>query len=183
VRPTLPSALSGPSRWKALAGQRSHRRPLNGNAFIERVLPGSIKRALSDDEMTAYRAPFPTPESRRPILRPPNDLPIAGEPVDVHDTLEAAHVALAASEYPNVLCVGDPGALISPAFADRFAAGLTNCKVVNLVRAPTSSAGGPPRGNWTGSGRTHRQFRVPLDSWNCRLRRTQSLMHLTVEAP
>ena len=35
---------------------------LESNAFIERVLPGSIKRKLSDEEMAAYRNPFLTPE-------------------------------------------------------------------------------------------------------------------------
>src|SRR6185295_15131472 len=57
---------------------------LDGNAFVERVLPGSIKRRLSDDEMNVYRAPFPTPQSRRPTWRLPNELPIEGSPPDVH---------------------------------------------------------------------------------------------------
>ena len=42
---------------------------LNGNAFVERILPGSILRKLSEEEMAVYRAPFPSPESRRPTWR------------------------------------------------------------------------------------------------------------------
>ena len=49
---------------------------LEGNAFIERILPVSVARRFSDDEMAVYRAPFPTPESRRPMLALPRDLPI-----------------------------------------------------------------------------------------------------------
>jgi len=105
---------------------------LQQNVFVERVLPGSVKRRLSDDEMAAYRAPFPTPESRRPVWRFPNELPIAGEPADVHAALEQAHAALAVSDYPKLLFVGDPGALTSPAFAQRFAGGLKNCRIVPL---------------------------------------------------
>lgn len=105
---------------------------LDGNAFVERVLPGSIKRRFSDDEMNVYRAPFPTPQSRRPTWRLPNELPIEGSPPDVHAALEAAHAALRASRYPKLLFVGDPGALVSPAFADQFAAGLHDCRVVQL---------------------------------------------------
>lgn len=105
---------------------------LNGNLFVERVLPGSIMRTLSEDELAVYRAPFPTPESRRPTWRLPNELPIAGEPADVHATLAAAHVALAASPYPKVLLVGEPGALVSPAQGERFAAGLKNCRLLRL---------------------------------------------------
>ncbi|HLW92332.1 MAG TPA: hypothetical protein VKS78_13675 [Roseiarcus sp.] len=105
---------------------------LDDNAFVERVLPGGMKRKLSDEERAVYRAPFPTPGSRRPTWRFPNELPIAGEPADVYSTLEKAHEALAASIYPKLLFAGDPGAIISPAFAERFAAGLKNCRLVRL---------------------------------------------------
>jgi len=38
------------------------------NAFVERILPGNVKRRrLSDAVMDAYRGPFPNPESRRPV--------------------------------------------------------------------------------------------------------------------
>ncbi|MGO4339276.1 haloalkane dehalogenase [Labrys sp. KB_33_2] len=105
---------------------------LDDNVFIEHVLPGSIKRELSVDEMDAYRAPFPTPQSRRPIWRLPNELPIAGEPSDVWTLLERAHVALRRSSYPKILFVGEPGALVSPEFAEGFARQLHNCEVVHL---------------------------------------------------
>lgn len=105
---------------------------LERNVFIEGVLPNSVVRTLSDEEMAAYRAPFPTPASRRPIWRLANELPIAGEPADVYSTLQAAHNALAKSLYPKVLFVGNPGALVSPSFAECFAARIESCRVVNL---------------------------------------------------
>jgi len=105
---------------------------LEGNAFVEGVLPGATVRKLTDEEMSVYRAPFPTPESRRPTWRFPNELPIAGEPADVYSTMEKAHHALAESTYPKLLFVGNPGALISPAFAESFAKRLKNCGVVQL---------------------------------------------------
>jgi haloalkane dehalogenase len=105
---------------------------LDGNAFVERVLPGSIMRKLSEDEMAVYRAPFPSPESRRPTWRLPNELPIAGEPADVYATMERAHAALAFSRYPKLLFAGNPGALVSPAFAERFASSLHDCELVQL---------------------------------------------------
>ncbi|MGD9658466.1 MAG: haloalkane dehalogenase [Methylocystis sp.] len=105
---------------------------LEDNVFIERVLPGSVIRKLSEEEMAAYRAPFPTPQSRRPIWRFPNELPIAGRPADVVAAMEQAHAALAISHYPKLLFVGDPGALVSPVFAERFARTLRDCRVVRL---------------------------------------------------
>lgn len=105
---------------------------LEANAFVERVLPGGIVRKLSDDEMAPYRAPFPTPESRRPVLAFPRELPIAGEPADVYATLQSAHAALAASSYPKLLFSGAPGALVAPEFAERFAGSLKPCVHVHL---------------------------------------------------
>ena len=105
---------------------------LEGNAFVEGVLPSATVRKLTDEEMSVYRAPFPTPESRRPTWRFPNELPIAGQPADVYSTLEKAHRALAQSSYPKLLFAGNPGALVSPAFAESFAKGLKNCRVVQL---------------------------------------------------
>jgi haloalkane dehalogenase len=105
---------------------------LEGNGFVEGVLPLGTVRKLTDEEMSVYRAPFPTPESRRPTWRFPNELPIAGEPADVHSTLEKAHRALAQSSYPKLLFAGNPGGLISPPFAESFAKGLENCRVMQL---------------------------------------------------
>ena len=105
---------------------------LEANVFVEQVLPGGIVRKLTDEEMSVYRAPFPTPESRRPTWRFPNELPIAGEPADVNLTLEKAHRALAHSSYPKLLFTGNPGVLVSPAFAQTFAKELKNLRVVQL---------------------------------------------------
>ena len=105
---------------------------LEQNAFIERVVPHAVVRKLTDEEMDAYRAPFPTPASRRPILRFPRELPIAGEPQDVYTMIEQDHAALRTSEYPKLMFCGEPGALISPAAAEAYAARLRNCRLIKL---------------------------------------------------
>jgi haloalkane dehalogenase len=105
---------------------------LDDNIFIERILPGSVLRQMAPEEMEAYRQPFPTPASRRPILSLPRDLPIADEPVDVFAISTTDHAALRASTYPKLLFSGDPGALISPEQAREFAADLTNCRLIEL---------------------------------------------------
>ncbi|MER9300544.1 haloalkane dehalogenase [Mesorhizobium sp. M0621] len=105
---------------------------LEDNVFVEKVLPASVLRAMGDDEMAAYRAPFPTPQSRKPVLRLPRELPIEGQPADVAAISEHDHRALRLSTYPKLLFAGDPGALISPQAAREFAAGLKNCRFVNL---------------------------------------------------
>jgi haloalkane dehalogenase len=45
------------------------------NAFVERILPGGVKRKkLPGEVMDAYRGPFPTPESRRPVAVLPREI-------------------------------------------------------------------------------------------------------------
>jgi len=105
---------------------------LQGNAFIERVLPNGMLHKLSDEEMAAYRAPFLGPDSRRPMLVLPRELPIEGQPVDVNAALTEAHAALAASSYPKLLFAGEPGALVSLDFAAKFARSLKHCALVPL---------------------------------------------------
>lgn len=102
------------------------------SVFLERVLPGSVARKLSEEEMADYRAPFPTVQSRLPIWRLPNEVPIGGAPADVHADLTAAHAALKTADYPKLLFTGKPGALVSPAYAAEFAAGLKHCRLVPL---------------------------------------------------
>jgi haloalkane dehalogenase len=104
---------------------------LENNAFVE-LMPGAIRRKLTDEEMAVYRAPFPTPQSRKPTWRFPNELPIAGEPADVYATMERAHAALAASTYPKLLFAAEPGALVPPAFAEELAHKLNDCRFVKL---------------------------------------------------
>jgi haloalkane dehalogenase len=105
---------------------------LDGNTFVEGVLPMGTVRKLTEEEMSVYRAPFLTRESRRPTWRFPNEIPIAGEPADVDQTLENALRALAQSSYPKLLFAGSPGALVSPPFGESFAKGLKNCRLVQL---------------------------------------------------
>lgn len=105
---------------------------LEDNVFVEKVLPASVLRTMSEEEMAAYRAPFPTPQSRKPVLRLPRELPIEGQPADVAAINEHDHRALRLSTYPKLLFAGDPGALIGPEAAREFAAGLKNCRFINL---------------------------------------------------
>ncbi len=59
---------------------------LRKNLFIEAVLPGSILRKLTDEEMAVYRRPFLNEgEDRRPTLTRPPQIPLGGEPDDLVD--------------------------------------------------------------------------------------------------
>jgi len=86
---------------------------IENNVFVERVLPGSIMRDLSDDEMNEYRRPFTEPADRRPTLTWPREIPLAGEPADVVEIVGAYAEWLAVSDLPKLFVNADPGAILT----------------------------------------------------------------------
>ncbi len=86
---------------------------LEKNLFVERVLPGSVLRELTDEEMLVYRRPFQEAgEDRRPTLTWPRQIPIEGEPSDVHDIVAGYSAWLAVSDVPKFFVNADPGAIL-----------------------------------------------------------------------
>ncbi len=86
---------------------------LDKNVFVERVLPGSILRKLSEAEMAEYRRPFLEPgEGRRPTLTWPRMIPIEGEPAEVVEIVEGYSTFLAQSGIPKLFVNADPGSIL-----------------------------------------------------------------------
>jgi haloalkane dehalogenase len=85
---------------------------LDRNMFVERVLPGSVLRKLTEAEMTEYRRPFPRREDRWPTLTWPRQIPIAGEPTDVVQIAQAYSQWMARSELPKLFVNAEPGAIL-----------------------------------------------------------------------
>ena len=77
---------------------------LEKNIFVEKVLPGSVLRDLKPEEMEVYRRPFRSAgEDRRPTLTWPRQIPIEGEPADVHEIVSGYSGWLAECEIPKLL--------------------------------------------------------------------------------
>ena len=85
---------------------------LKRNLFIEGVLPSSILRKLSDEEMAAYRAPFAREEDRQPTLNWPRQIPIAGEPQNVVALVQLYAQWLSTSSVPKLFVNADPGSIL-----------------------------------------------------------------------
>ena len=87
---------------------------LEKNVFVERVLPGSILRKISEEEMSVYRRPFAEPgEDRRPTLTWPREIPISGEPADVVGIVRAYSEWLASSDVAKLFIDAEPGAILT----------------------------------------------------------------------
>jgi haloalkane dehalogenase len=81
---------------------------LEENFFIEQALRATVLNGLSDADLDVYRTPYPTPNSRRPLLEWPRAWPIDGEPADVTARMDAYDKWLASSEeVPKLLLTFD----------------------------------------------------------------------------
>jgi haloalkane dehalogenase len=109
------SDFPGPMRniFQGFRSPEGESMALDQNVFVERVLPASVRRTLTDEEMDHYREPFRNPgEDRRPTLSWPRNIPIEREPADVVATVEEYGAWLAQSDVPKLFIKGEPGALI-----------------------------------------------------------------------
>ena len=87
---------------------------LQKNVFVERVLPASIMRTLTDEEFAVYRRPYLEPgESRRPTLTWPRQIPLDGEPADVVELTQRYADWLAASDLPKLFINAEPGIILT----------------------------------------------------------------------
>ncbi|MFB9837613.1 haloalkane dehalogenase [Actinoallomurus acaciae] len=98
--------------FRAMRSEQGEDLVLERNFFVETVLPKSVLRTLDDATMAAYRAPFPTPESRLPTLVFPRELPIGGTPADVVEIVEDYGRWLATSPIPKLFVAAEPGAML-----------------------------------------------------------------------
>jgi haloalkane dehalogenase len=86
---------------------------LEKNVFVERVLPGSVQRGLTEAEMAVYRRPFTEAgEARRPTLTWPRQIPLGGEPKDVVEIAQSYADWLPTAQFPKLFINADPGAIL-----------------------------------------------------------------------
>ncbi|MGW1412208.1 haloalkane dehalogenase [Streptomyces sp. NPDC002403] len=129
VRPMSWSELGdGPrSRAQAMRGPQGETLVLDQNVFLESAFTGGVLNPVSEADMQSYRAPYPTRESRRPMLEWARSLPLDGQPTDVAERVEQYVKWLADSdEVPKLLLTFDssPTLLIGTEMAEWCAANL-----------------------------------------------------------
>ncbi|MFJ2597726.1 haloalkane dehalogenase [Streptomyces erythrochromogenes] len=88
---------------------------LDRNIFIEDSILKTVLHPMAEADRAVYGAPYPTRESRRPMLQWARSLPIGGEPADVVAVVERYDAWLADSpEVPKLLLTfdGSPALMI-----------------------------------------------------------------------
>jgi haloalkane dehalogenase len=122
---------AGRTLFETIKSDKGEALILDDNAFIE-ILPGSVAVPIGEGDLAAYRAPYPTRESRRPLLRWARSMPLGGEPADVVATVEAYDAWLAASaDVPKLLVTfaPGPGAMMGPELVDWCAAHMAGLEI------------------------------------------------------
>jgi len=100
--------------FQGLRSEAGESMVLDKNLFVERILPGSVLRTMSDKEMAIYRRPFENPgEDRRPTLTWPRQIPLEGEPEDVVAIVADYADWLQQSDIPKLFIDAEPGAILT----------------------------------------------------------------------
>ena len=102
--------------FQAMRSPAGEEMVLQKNVFVERVLPASIMRTLSDEESAVYRRPYlEQGESRRPTLTWPRQIPLDSEPADVVGLVQRYADCLSVSDLPKLFINADPGIILTGA--------------------------------------------------------------------
>jgi haloalkane dehalogenase len=100
--------------FQAMRSDAGEELVLQRNVFVERILPASILRTLSDAEMAEYRRPFARAgEDRRPTLSWPRQIPVDGEPADVVQIVSSYAGWMSRTDIPKLFINADPGSILT----------------------------------------------------------------------
>jgi haloalkane dehalogenase len=94
---------------------------LDQDLMVRQAFTGGVRTPVSEEDLETYLAPYPTRDSRRPLLAWARQLPLGGEPAELVVRVEAYDAWLAKStDVPKLLLTfeGSPTLLID----DRMAA-------------------------------------------------------------
>jgi haloalkane dehalogenase len=111
---------------------------LEQNLFVRQAFTGGVLTPVGEEDLEAYLAPYPTRDSRRPVLAWARQLPLGGEPAELVARIETYDKWLASStDVPKLLMTfeGSPTLLISGELAGWCAANIAALETVPCGRA------------------------------------------------
>jgi haloalkane dehalogenase len=104
-------SLSAPV-FKGFRSDAGENMVIEKNIFVEKILPGSVIRGLTEEEMIVYRKPFIKKEDRRPTIDWPNQIPIEGYPKDVTEIVKNYSDFYVNNNVPKLFINAEPGAIL-----------------------------------------------------------------------
>jgi haloalkane dehalogenase len=131
-------SLQARSRAEKIRGAEGEKLYLDQDLFIRQAFTGGVLTAVSDQDLKVYLAPYPTRESRRPLLAWARQIPLGGEPAGLLARIEACDAWLAASpQVPKLLMTfdGSPTLLITETMADWCASHIASLEIAHCGKA------------------------------------------------
>src|SRR5262249_40780286 len=125
------------ARSEMIRGDKGEELFLDQDLLVRQAFTGGVLTPVSEQDLETYLAPYPTRESRRPLLAWARQLPRGGDPAGLTARTGAYDEGLAAS--PQVLKLmmtfeGSP-TLLSPARADWCASHIASREIVHCGQA------------------------------------------------
>jgi haloalkane dehalogenase len=108
------------ARTEAIRGADGEKLFLDQDLLVRQAFTGGVRTPVSPQDLDTYLAPYPTPESRRPLLAWARQIPLGGEPAALIARIEAYDAWLAQSpQVPKLMMTfeGSPTLMITPAVA------------------------------------------------------------------
>ena len=103
----------GVAVFKGFRSEAGEEMVLEKNVFVENVLPASVMRKLTPEEMDEYRRPFvEAGEARRPTLTWPRQIPLDREPADVTEIIDNYRSWLEGCDVPKLFVNAEPGSIL-----------------------------------------------------------------------
>ena len=100
--------------FKGFRSEKGEDLVLQRNMFVEAVLPSSVLRDLSEEEMDHYRRAFLTPEDRQPTLNWPRQIPIDDEPAHMVKLVDSyGQWMLGNTSLPKLFINANPGSILT----------------------------------------------------------------------
>jgi haloalkane dehalogenase len=140
IPPTFPAAAPealGPQFGPLMSSIRTagtgEKMVLEQNFFVNVMLGqhGSV-RPLTAEALAEYQRPFPTPESRKPTLAFPRELPIGGTPSDTVAEISANGAWLASATIPKLMFHATPGAVAPAPVVEAIKATVTGLETISV---------------------------------------------------
>ena len=130
-----PQARARAAKVRSSEGEELY---LDQDLFIRQAFTGGVLTPVGARDLEAYLAPYPTRESRRPLLAWARQMPLGGEPGGLVSRIEAGDAWLAASpQVPKLLMTfeGSPTLLITKEMADWCASHIASLEIAHCGKA------------------------------------------------
>jgi haloalkane dehalogenase len=133
VKPMSLDALTPQARARAELVRTRGEELLETDQLIRMAFTGGVRTPVAEDVLAEYLAPFPTPQSRRPVVAWAQQMPLDGEPAELVTRIETYDAWLAKSvDVPKLLLTfeGSPTLMIRPELAEWCAENIAALEIV-----------------------------------------------------